>query len=220
MEGNGITKSHLTHLLPDQHGNLRDANDLRRDAGIADRVKEISASVGLDLKAQLLDQRLIEELTKPEFASGLYAIREATGDELREDEAVSDLVQHLSEALPEDQKLADDSSIATTASIELLAHLWTSKGKAAEPIAWKVPILVADGTARRAGHRRLMVPPVSAWRETARPFSDAYPNSRVLSDRYAVPDWSLIAFFTHSCTARPSFRILSTSRHPGFVAAP
>jgi hypothetical protein len=191
-EGSGVTKSHLMHLLPDQHGNLHSANELRRDAGIADRVKEISANVALDLKVQLLNQRLIEALTSLGFESGLYAIREATGDELHEDEAIGDLLEHLSEALPEDENLADDNTIAATASIELLSHLWISKGKAAEHTAWKVPILAADGTVRRAGHRRLMVPPVCTWHEAARPFSDAYPDFRVLSDQYAVPDGSLM----------------------------
>jgi hypothetical protein len=184
-EATGVTKSHLAHLLPDQHGNLHGANDLRRDGGVSDRVKEISDGVDVDLRGRLLDRRFIGDLTKLRFEPGLYAIREATGDELSENDAVDDLVRNLSDALPDEQKLGSDATVAGTASVELLAHLWNSQGKGAEHIAWRIPVLAADGTARRAGSRRLMVPPVSTWPETARPFSEAYPASRVLSDAYA-----------------------------------
>lgn len=182
----GITKSHVAHLLPDQHGKLRSSGELRRGSGVSGRVKTIAADVGLDIKAQLLDELLVQALTNPGLEAGLDAVREATGDELTEDEAVRNLVRHISDALPADQRVNEENENAAAASIALLEHLWSSRGEDARKVAWEVPLLAADGTARRAGHRRLMVPPVPTWPEAARPFAKAYPASRVLADRYAA----------------------------------
>lgn len=182
----GITKSHVARLLPDQHGKLRNSGELRRDGGVSDRVKAIAADVGLDIKAQLLDAVLVQALTDQGLEAGLTAVREATGDELTEDEAVRNLVRHISDALPADQRVSAVNQNAAAASIALLEHLWSSQGEDARNVAWDVPLLAADGTARRAGPRRLMVPPVCTWPETARPFAEAYPPSRVLADDYAT----------------------------------
>lgn len=182
----GITKSHVSSLLPDQHGRLRSFGELRRDGGVSDRVKAIGADVGLDIKAQLLNELLVQVLTDQGLEAGLYAVREATGDELTEEEAVRKLVRHISDALPADKLVSDESENAAAATIALLEHLWKSQGEDARKAAWEVPLLAADGTARRAGHRRLMVPPVPTWPEAARPFAKAYPDSRVLADQYAT----------------------------------
>lgn len=177
----GITKDHVSGLLPDQHGHLRAAGELRIDGGISDRVKQILASVGLDIKAKLLDNVLLQLLSE----HARFAVEESTGDVLNEDEAIDNLVQHLAEALPSDQAIPEQQRTAAQATVSLLAHLWTTQGEAAKKTAWEVPLLAADGTARRAGARRLMVPPVSTWPAAAQPFATAYPAHRVLSDEYA-----------------------------------
>lgn len=179
-----ITKSHVAHLLPDQHGNLLGAGDLRMDAGVSDRVKDIAADVGSDIRARLVSEVLVRELNDRGLEAGLYALREATASELTEDEAVDGLVQRIQDTLPHEQRVGENED-AATASIALLEHLWRSRGEGASEVAWKVPLLAADGTARRAVENRLMVPPVSMWPKVARPFAAAYPPSRVLADRYA-----------------------------------
>lgn len=184
-QATGITKSHVARLLPDQHGKLRNSGELRRDGGVSDRVKAIADDVGLDIKAQLLAEILLRTLTDRGLHAALYAIRESTGAEFGEDEALRILVRHLAEALPADQPVCDKKRVAATATIALLEHLWSSQGEQAREVAWEVPLLAADGTARRPGHRRLMVPPVSTWPEVARPFAQAYPAGRVLADDYA-----------------------------------
>jgi len=182
----GITKGLLQRLLPDQHGRLRSAGDLRRDGGVGDRVKSIAAGVGLDIGAQLLDQQLVQTLKEQDLEAGLVAVRETTGNELTEDEAVRDLVRHIADALPDEKGVSEENRNVAAASITLLEYLWNSQGEHARKMAWEVPLLAADGTARRAGHRRLMVPPVPTWPETAQAFAEAYPPSRVLAVDYAA----------------------------------
>ena len=109
-------------------------------------------------------------------------------NELTETDAISELLDHLAVALPDEQRISEKSEQAAAATIELLTHLWTSQGKAAEHVAWRIPMLASDGTARLAGRRRLMLPPIGAWPEAARPFADAYPRGRVLADRYMAAD--------------------------------
>jgi hypothetical protein len=184
-QATGITKSHVASLLPDQHGKLRNFGELRRDGRVSDRVKLIAGNVDLDIKAQLLDDTLLRVLTERGFQEGLYAIHESTGEELGEDEAVRHLVRHIADALPTDRPIGDKQRVVATETIALLDHLWSSQGEQAQKVAWEIPLLAAAGTARRAGHRRLMVPPVATWSEVARPFVDAYPAGRVLADDYA-----------------------------------
>jgi hypothetical protein len=191
-KASGITRSHLDHLVPDQHGQLRDADDLKIDGAVTERTKEISASIGVDIEAQLLDKRLVDNLTSLDFSAGLFAVTEATDGELVEHDAVSGLLQYLSTSLPEEQKVSEERTNAVEASIGLLAHLWATGGKAAENAAWKIPVLAADGAAYKAGRRRTMMPPLSAWPEAARPFGAAYPPGRVLAERYAAGGASLL----------------------------
>lgn len=181
----GITKSHVKHLLPDQHGKLHDFGQLQIDVNVSDQVKEIADNVGLDIRAQLLDKHVVQALTEGRLEAGKYAIREASLGEMTEDDAVRDLVGHISEALPDGKVVSEENQNAATASVALLEHLWSSQGKEAREVAWEVPLLAADRRAYRAGPQRLMVPPVPAWPEAAQPFANAYPEGRVLDDRYS-----------------------------------
>jgi hypothetical protein len=107
-------------------------------------------------------------------------------------EAIDEIIDQFAAALPDEQKITDKNADAAKATIDLLAHLWASRGKDAEQLAWRVPMLAADATARMASRRRLMLPPVGAWPQRARPFADAYPPGRVLADRYLETEDSLV----------------------------
>jgi hypothetical protein len=185
-QASGTIKEHVAGLLPNQHGHLHNAGELRRDGRVGDRLKAIGESVGLDFKSELLDNDLLQSLSRQGLANGDFAIRESTGDELSEDDALRRLVRHLSEALPIDHSVGDENRTAAQATILLLEYLWEQKGAHAEKIASEIPILAADGTARRASAKRMMVPPVSAWPEAARPFAEAYPDGRLLAEDYAT----------------------------------
>jgi hypothetical protein len=191
-QAGGTTKSHLRGLLPNQYGTLTDADALDRDSGVTERVKEIADAVGLDLRARLLDLDLVEALRRNTLKAGLYAVQEAASDEMSEADAIDELVDHLSEALPDEQRITEKNEQAAAGTIELLTHLWASQGKSAEHVAWRIPMLAEDSTARMAGRRRLMLPPLDAWPEAAQPFADAYPPGRVLADRYIEADASLL----------------------------
>jgi hypothetical protein len=102
------------------------------------------------------------------------------------DEVLDTLVKHLADSLPTDQPVETKDAKLATATLDVFEYLWTSRGHEARELAWNVPLLAADGTSRRAGLRRLMVPPISNWPETARSFADAYPAGRVLADIYAT----------------------------------
>jgi hypothetical protein len=195
-KASGTKKSHLDHIIPDQHGRLWDADKLKVDGGVAERTKEISADLGIDIEAQLLDQRLLESLSDLDFSAGLFAIREATTGELVEDDAVASLLHRLTVSLPDDQKMPEENENAVDASIDLLSHLWSTGGKAAQSSAWKIPFLATDGATHKPGVRRMMVPPVLAWPEAARKFATAYPPGRVLDERYAEQGNALLEALT------------------------
>lgn len=185
-EASGVVKSHLTHLLPDQNGRLRNPSELRKDGGVDARLKAIAANMALDIKAQLLDEKLITALEQDNLEFGLNALAEVSGDQMDRDEVLDTLVQHLVDSLPADQPVETKHENLAAATLDIFEYLWTSRGDEARELAWKVPLLAADGTSRRAGQRRLMVPPVLSWPETARRFADAYPPGRVLADIYAT----------------------------------
>jgi hypothetical protein len=185
-EASGTTKAHVANLLPNQLGGLGDADEFQRDDGVTERVKEISADLGLDLRSRLVDVRLVQRLKEVGLTSGLHALKEATKEELTESDAVAALVYRLSVALPDEQKLSDDNEKAAAAAIGLVSHLWNTQGKAGEQTALAIPLLAADGTSRMPGRRRVMVLPVATWPKAARQFAAAYPLSRVLADRYAA----------------------------------
>lgn len=185
-EVSGVVKSHLTNLLPDQNGKLRNPAELRRDAGVDARLKAIALNIGLDIKAQLLDEKLITVLQRDNLNSGLNALAEVSGDQMAEDEVLDTLVKQLADSLPADQTIETKHEKLAAATLDVFEYLWTSRGDEARELAWKVPLLAADSTSRRAGQRRMMVPPISSWPERARSFADAYPAGRVLADIYAT----------------------------------
>jgi hypothetical protein len=188
----GTTKSHLSGLLPDQYGTLSDIDTLDRDGGVGDGVKSIADDVGLDLRARLLDEKLIEVLRRDGLTAGLYAVQQVTSEEFSEADAIDEVIAQLAAVLPDEQKITDKNKDAAEATIDLLTLLWSSRGKGAEQVAWRIPLLAADGTTRMASRRRLMLPPVGAWPEPARPFADAYPSGRVLAERYREAEDSLV----------------------------
>lgn len=185
----GSTKKSLVKgLLPDQTGKLHGYGELQWDAGVSEELKNIAAQIAFDLRGQLVDQALVRFIKERNLNAAAEAVKEATGTELDEEEAIRDVVRRLGEALPADHSLAEEDQDAASASIKLLKHLWKSQGIDAEPTAWEVPLLAHDGTVCRAGRQRMLMLPVNSWPESAKPFADVFPPSRILSDDYAKAD--------------------------------
>ena len=207
-KASGIIKNHLDHLLPDQHGQLRDAGDLKIDGGVAERTKELAADVGIDIRAGLLDNTLIEQLTEQGFTAGLSAVHEATDGELTEEDALGSLLHHVAASLPDEQKVAEQHGKAINASMGLLSHLWDTGGKGAEATAWRIPLLATDGATYKASRRRTMILPASTWPEAARKFASAYPPGRVLDERYAAAGEPMLAALTEWGVAYPGLIVM------------
>jgi hypothetical protein len=105
----GTTKSHLNGLLPDQYGTLSEIDSLDRDGGIGDAVKDIADDVGLDLRARLLDGKLIEVLRRDGLTAGLYAVQQVIAEELSEADAIDEVIAQVTAALPDEQKIIDEN---------------------------------------------------------------------------------------------------------------
>lgn len=191
-KASGVAKSYVQNLVPDQHGALRNADELKFDGGVSARTKKICGGIGLDLENQLLDERLVKSIASRDLANGLFALREATNGELVDAEAVDGLLRQLSASLPDDQKVAEEKVAALEASIQLLSHLWATGGRTSEDAAWRIPVLARDGSAYKPARRRTMMPPASVWPESARGFLAAYPPGRVLDERYAEQGQDLL----------------------------
>lgn len=204
----GITKNHLDHLVPDQHGQLHDAEDLKIDGGVADRTKELATDIGIDIRAELLDNILVERLTEQDFTAGLSAMQEATDGELTEEDALGSLLHQVAASLPDEQKVADQHGKAINTSMGLLSHLWETGGKDAEATAWRIPLLATDGATYKASRRRTMILPVSTWPEAARKFASAYPPGRVLDERYAAAGEQMLAALTQWGVAYPGLIVM------------
>jgi hypothetical protein len=182
---NGIKKQDVFGLLPDQHQRLKNADVLRRDAGVSDRIKTIAEMVGYDVRGLLVDSELVRRLEVGELTGALSALTNATGGDMDEAEAVDELTGRLSSALPAERPVADDRHAAVAASLELLGYLWDSQGADGHQAAWKIPLVTRDRTACLASPHRMLLPPVAAWPDTARPFATAFPLPRILSDDYS-----------------------------------
>ncbi|PPQ16545.1 hypothetical protein CV770_25795 [Bradyrhizobium sp. AC87j1] len=204
----GITKNHLDHLVPNQHGQLRDADDLKIDGSVAERIKELAADVGIDIRAELLDNMLIERLAEQEFTAGLYAVQEATDGELTEEDALGTLLHNVAASLPDEQRVSEQHGKAIQASMGLLSHLWDAGGKSAEATAWRIPLLATDGATYKSSRRRTMMLPVSTWPKAARKFASAYPPSRVLDERYAGAGELMLAALTEWGVAYPGLIVM------------
>ena len=181
----GTDLTALDGVIPNQNQHLRSPSALKSDQGVPGQLKDICASMGYDIRDQLL-LRGFEEIA---HTRGLHHLIEALGvaipGSLAEDEVISHAVERMSERLPEDNSCDDGVLDVQQASVRLLAHLWDSRAQEAASIARQVPLVASNRRAVRWSAGRLFMAPVRAWPESAQPFADAYPPNRVLDDLYA-----------------------------------
>lgn len=175
----------LDGLLPNQYRRLCSPENLWRDGGIPERLKDVSAEVGRDLRSRLLLGGVIEAGQTLDLDHLERAIEIAIPGVLAPNEVVDELIQHIASSLPEDEKPDEKMRSIATASVKLGEFLWDAHGKAASSWARQLPFISADGSSVRWTPHRMMMVPVVTWQASAQAFSHAYPSSRVLADFYA-----------------------------------
>ncbi len=181
----GIDTTVLLGLIPNQHCRLLSPPGLSRDGGVPEELKDICESMGHDVRGGLLLRKLEEIAVTSKFQYLKATLEKALPSTTTEDEVVVEAVTHLEENLPEDEDYAEEEDILQQGSVKLLDYLWRSRGVRAAAIARKVPLIAENHRVVKWSHDRMMMAPIRNWHESARPFANAYPPLRVLSDYYA-----------------------------------
>ena len=176
-------RSFLNRMVPDQHSQLRDVGDLRFDGGISDEMKDIANTVGIDLRAKLLHERLVEALNSPGYESAKTLAEETLGQPYPGSEAVEAVLARLDERLPDDSSVpSPDGPSPLHTSARLVAFL--ASGEENRGLLRRCPLLTAEDKIVRLPNNLQILAPVSHWRDSAKPYKALYTRNRVLSDRY------------------------------------
>lgn len=193
----GVDVSPLRGLIPNQNEYLRSPPQLKRDQDVSEQLKNICKSISYDIRDQLLLSGF-EDIARSRGLDDLTtALETAIPTSITEDEVLLDVVKYMCERLPEDRDLDDSAVDIQRGAVRFLAHLWESKANDGAVIAKEVPLVTLSGRPGRWSTNRLFMGPVRVWPESAQPFSDAYPQTRVLDDLYAglenegIPDVSV-----------------------------
>ena len=179
-----VRRDDVAGLLPNQRGELSEPEGLSVDDGIGQELKTIAESVGVDFLSLLVDLRLMKTIAQLGLENAAYVVRETTRDAIDERAALERTITALERSLPEEVSVSAEDLKSAEAAIRLHWYLWSSQADGAKELAWRVPLLASDQTARRAGLRRMMMLPTTLWPERAQPFSRAYPAGRILAASY------------------------------------
>jgi hypothetical protein len=175
---------YLESMLVNQNGKLRSPSQLRLDDGIPEQLKDIAASIRLDLRDELLTDQLetiADEHDLTFVASLLARLLPAVTSE---NDAIYAVISQLNEALPAERKCSDVEDVVKLASPKLVHFLWASRGADGRDAAAAIPLITSDEKSVRWSPQQMLIAPPTNWPESARPFADIYPEDRVLSDMY------------------------------------
>lgn len=177
-------------LLPDQLGRLHSRKDLRRDAGISEPLKDIAETLGINIRSQLLETKLVESAAGGglKFLSGI--LNTLLPETLSQADLIERCVVLLNQKFVEDRQAPDDIDLLNGFR-RFLSYIWNTSGVSAAIIAKRCPFIASDGMVTRWSSTRMMMAPVAAWHPEARAFSGAYPPARILSPIYSVDDEDL-----------------------------
>jgi len=177
----------LEYLLPDQNGRLKSPANLQRDGGIPDELKDIAVGIGIDVRAQLLDQKLIQIGNESSLIHFGKSITSYVSKEKMEEEVVEACIRQLNQRLPEGKQIsefAEPEFAALTSSIRFLDYLWKTRGVEGSSQARECPFISLEQKVERVGPSKQIMAPVPTWKADAQPFFRAYPPQRVLSPAY------------------------------------
>lgn len=174
----------LSNLMPDQNNTLRSPIVLKRDDGIEDDLKKISADIKLDVRSRLLSSELCSCAQTPGFLYLKSLIDAQVPHILTSHNIIEECLQELSNKLPDSKQITPDKEIYRNASIDFLLFLWKTKDIKAAEIAQRCPLITLAGTAVRWSTQRKIMAPISHWPADAKPFARVYKEDRVLSEDY------------------------------------
>ncbi len=181
----GVDISVLTGMLPNQNQRLCSPPELCQDGGVSDQLKDICGNMGYDVRSSLLLDGF-GEIAKAEGLAYLPdALAEAIHTSNSEDDVIEATVKHLGAEFPEDEDCDEEHTELEKATVRLLHYLWESKQEKAAVFVRRLPFISSKQRTVRWSHDRMLMAPVCAWHESARPFVDAYPPHRVLDNLYA-----------------------------------
>ncbi len=157
----------LTNLLPDQNHTLKSPSALKRDDGVAEELKRISAVIKLDVRGQLLSNELLALAKSSEFPHLSGLLDAQIPQSLTSCSVIEECIQELSKQLPDSKLIPSEKQAYRDASIDLLHFLWMTQGIKAADFAQKCPLIASDGSAVRWGPQRKTMAPVSHWHKDA-----------------------------------------------------
>lgn len=192
-ERSGVDTTVLRSLLPNQHGELCSPDQLRRDTGVPEDLKDLLQTLGRDVRQGLLATDLGACIADLRLNYGHAALKQAIPVAVDEEGIAQELLDHLKSLFPDE---ADCSTVSTTvqgAARDFLAYLWTTRGEAGQHLARQTPLVTRGDNVVYWGPKRTMMAPVSSWPGAAQPFSAAYPEDRILSDLYTDRHASLVS---------------------------
>lgn len=176
----------LANFLPNQNEALKSPAALHRDAGIDEKLKDISSKINLDVRNRLLLQALADAGKAPGAEDVKSLLETAIQKTLGNAAVIDECIAELSNQLPDTKTIPPTKANLREASIELLAYLWTSQGAKAAAIAQKCPLVATDGSAVRWAAQRKMMAPISTWHKESQPFAGIYKEDRILAEEYVV----------------------------------
>ena len=192
----GVDEAALEGLLPNQSGRLCSPGALMRDTGVSEPLKDICADLGYEVRQKLLTGEFEDAACSTELRHLRSVLETSVRSEADEDSVISEAIKQMDEMLPEAGNCEEVPGSSRRAGVELLGHLWQTKGLDGGPIARQVPLIASDQSGVRWSPRRRFMAPVCVWPEAAQPFANAYPPDRVLDSMYAgsetrnIPDVS------------------------------
>jgi len=194
----------LDGVMPDQFGDLSSPDDLSRDEGIPEQLKDLLEPLGIETRPRLLHAdlaRTAEEHGLAAVAPGLERLIPRT---LGRANVLAELVAHLEKEAPDGTRVTEAIESVVLGVREILEFLWSSDGPEALEVARRLPLKARSGSVVRILKGMPAIGPILAWPESARPFANAYPAHRVLDDLYVQPERdSLVGAFSSWRIASP-----------------
>ena len=191
----------VSGLLPDQHSNLRRPRDLHIDGGIPEEIKAIAEVVGIDLRARLLHNDLMEVLFEQGYESAKGLVLSLLGEPDTKAAAIDEIIIEFDKRLPNDRKFDEESGLSTLrASASLAKYLLSEDDQRFR----KCPLLTEDDTLVRLDSVQILAP-VESWPTSYRPYANLYTGTRLLSNRY-LTDGYLKESLTALRSSSPVFR--------------
>ena len=168
-------------LVPDQHGYLRNARDLRIDDSIPEEIKDIAQSAGIDLRSQLLHNDIWEALNQPRYGNARALISSLLGESVSTIEAIERVLKRLDSRLPSESTFEAHSLPLLRSSARLAVYL---VGEEDTRRLRRCPLLTAADTIVRLTGSQQILAPVRYWNQTQQPYAYLYTEGRILSQNY------------------------------------